>query len=71
MAPIPFESNEPDDDPEAYAGMPVTAAEERARSRGWTTVRVLPPDAVVTMEYVAGRLNLTAEDDTVVRGWKG
>ncbi|MBD3931479.1 proteinase inhibitor I78 [Streptomyces chumphonensis] len=71
MAEIPIDSAEPDDDPESYAGMPVRAAEELARSRGWSTVRVLPPDAVITMEYLAGRLNFAAEDDTVLRSWKG
>ncbi|MEE1929271.1 I78 family peptidase inhibitor [Streptomyces sp. TRM 70351] len=71
MAQIPLGSAEPDDDPEAYAGMPVQDAGELARSRGWSTVRTLPPDAVITMEYQAGRLNLTVENDTVLRSWKG
>ncbi|MCX2970425.1 MULTISPECIES: I78 family peptidase inhibitor [Streptomyces] len=71
MGDSPFAATEPDDDPEAYAGMPARQAEERAREKGWSRVRVLPPDAMITMEYLAGRLNLTVEDDRVVRSWKG
>ncbi|MBW1602227.1 proteinase inhibitor I78 [Streptomyces sp. JJ66] len=71
MAQTPFAAREPDDDPEAYAGMPAREAEERATAHGWSPVRVLPPDAVITMEYVAGRLNLTVEDGRVLRSWKG
>ncbi|MGP3984436.1 proteinase inhibitor I78 [Streptomyces sp. KR80] len=60
-----------DDDPEAYVGLDVGAAEERARQRGWTTVRTLPPDAIITMEYLSGRINLAVKDGEVVRCWKG
>ncbi|MER5969995.1 I78 family peptidase inhibitor [Streptomyces sp. NPDC002055] len=60
-----------DDDFESYVGLDASAAEERARQRGWTTVRTLPPDAIITMEYLTGRLNLAVRDGVVVRCWKG
>ena len=50
---------------------------ERPRSgraaRGWTTVRSLPPDAIITMEYLSGRLNFAVDKDTgtVLRCWPG
>ncbi|GAA2393692.1 I78 family peptidase inhibitor [Streptomyces glaucosporus] len=71
MAPLPGNPNTPDDDPETYVGLDVRTAEQQARDRGWTTVRTLPPDAVITMEYLSGRLNLTVRDGTVIRCWKG
>lgn len=72
MAPLPRRPQTPDDAPDEYVGMPADAAVERARSRGWRTVRRLAPDAVITMEYMAGRLNLAVrEDGTVVRCWQG
>ncbi|MDG9705398.1 I78 family peptidase inhibitor [Streptomyces sp. DH37] len=71
MAPVPTNPRTPDDDPETYVGLDASAAEQQARDRGWTTVRSLPPDAVITMEYLSGRLNFTVEDGTVVRCWKG
>jgi hypothetical protein len=61
----------PEDDPGAYVGMPVGEAERTAASRGWRTVRSLPPDAVITMEYVAGRLNFVVADGSVIRAWHG
>ncbi|WP_069814283.1 I78 family peptidase inhibitor [Streptomyces sp. TP-A0874] len=61
----------PADDTEAYVGQPVAEAEERARDRGWTTVRRLPPNAVVTMEFLAGRINFAVTDGEVVRCWTG
>lgn len=61
----------PTDDPESYVGLPEEAAEETARGRGWSTVRVLEPGAMITMEYLEGRLNFTVEDGVVVRCWKG
>jgi hypothetical protein len=63
--------NNPQDDPESYVGLPVGEAEQRAAARGWKVVRTLPSDAVVTMEYVAGRLNLGVENGRVVRCWHG
>ena len=71
MASSPLIPQSPDDEPEAYVGLPAQDAERRARERGWTTVRTLPPGAVVTMEYRVGRLNLEVADGTVRRCWKG
>ncbi|MGW0735776.1 I78 family peptidase inhibitor [Streptomyces sp. NPDC002851] len=71
MAPLPNAPQEPDDELEAYVGLDAEAAERQARERGWTTVRALPPGAIITMEYVGGRLNFEVKDDTVTRCWKG
>ncbi|MCK7623216.1 I78 family peptidase inhibitor [Streptomyces sp. RS10V-4] len=74
MAPepnLPGETPGIQDDPEAYVGLGQEAAEERARSRGWTTVRSLPPGAMITMEYAPGRINFEVEDGRVRRGWQG
>jgi hypothetical protein len=71
MAPLPHRPQTPDDSPDDYVGMAADAAEFRARERGWRTVRRLAPDAVITMEYMAGRLNLAVRDDEVVRCWHG
>nr|WP_129838809.1 I78 family peptidase inhibitor [Streptomyces sp. RFCAC02] len=51
--------------------MPADTAERRARERGWSRVRCLAPDAVVTMEFMPGRLNLAVRDGEVVRCWQG
>ncbi|MEU8569702.1 I78 family peptidase inhibitor [Streptomyces pathocidini] len=64
-------SEPPQDDLDAYVGLAARAAEERARERGWSTVRSLPPGAIITMEYLSGRINLAVEDGEVVRCWKG
>ncbi|MFE7762463.1 I78 family peptidase inhibitor [Streptomyces sp. NPDC057438] len=71
MAPIPTPSEEPRDDPDAYVGLQAPDAERRAVERGWSTVRKLPPGAIITMEYRFGRLNLEVEDGRVKRAWKG
>ncbi|WEH19099.1 I78 family peptidase inhibitor [Streptomyces sp. VNUA24] len=71
MAPIPTPSEEPRDDPDGYVGLQAPDAERRAVERGWSTVRQLPPGAIVTMEYRFGRLNLEVEDGRVRRAWKG
>ncbi|MGW1836638.1 I78 family peptidase inhibitor [Streptomyces sp. BBFR2] len=71
MAPEPQLPNGPDDDPEAYVGLARQEAEERAGERGWSTVRALPPGALITMEYRAGRLNFEVEDGRVRRSWRG
>ncbi|MEC4019592.1 I78 family peptidase inhibitor [Streptomyces sp. H27-D2] len=70
MAPVqnPYE---PADEPESYIGLDNEHAERRARERGWTTVRALPPGTIITMEYLGGRLNFEVEDGTVRRCWKG
>ncbi|MFF2851854.1 I78 family peptidase inhibitor [Streptomyces sp. NPDC058001] len=71
MAPFSTPSPEPQDNPATYVGLSAEAAERRARERGWTTVRSLPPGAIVTMEYRVGRLNFEVADGTVRRSWKG
>ncbi|MCQ4083255.1 I78 family peptidase inhibitor [Streptomyces sp. RB6PN25] len=65
------EGNNARDDPDSYVGLPVEEARQRAAERGWSPVRTLPPDAVVTLEYVAGRLNLSVDNGRVVRCWRG
>ncbi|MFI9614013.1 I78 family peptidase inhibitor [Streptomyces sp. NPDC052023] len=67
----PFSTSEPDDDPETYVGLAQPDAEERARGRGWTTVRSLAPGTIITMEYRVGRLNFEVKDGSVARAWKG
>lgn len=59
------------DTTESYLGLPADSAEQLARDRGWHTVRRLAPDAIITMEYQEGRLNLAVRDDEVVRCWQG
>ncbi|MBB1254709.1 I78 family peptidase inhibitor [Streptomyces alkaliterrae] len=71
MADRPTTPSTPTDDPESYVGLPDRAAEETARRRGWTTVRSLEPGAMITMEYLEGRLNFTVDNGVVVRCWKG
>ena len=71
MAPIPKPSAEPQDSPDTYVGLAADAAERRARERGWSTVRALPPGAIITMEYRVGRLNFEVRDGRVSRAWKG
>ncbi|WP_338899094.1 I78 family peptidase inhibitor [Streptomyces sp. TG1A-60] len=71
MAPIPHRPEEPQDDPDAYVGLEAPSAERRARERGWSTVRTLPPGAIITMEYRFGRLNFEVEEGRVKRAWKG
>lgn len=67
----PFPGGIPDDDLDSYVGLPQREAEHRAYERGWRPVRSLPRDAVVTMEFVAGRLNFTLDGGRVVRCWTG
>ncbi|MET7714175.1 MULTISPECIES: I78 family peptidase inhibitor [unclassified Streptomyces] len=71
MAPIPTPPAQPDDAPDAYVGLAADSAERLARERGWSTVRSLPPGAIITMEYLAGRLNFEVEGGTVIRCWPG
>lgn len=71
MAPIPTPPAEPQDSPEGYVGLDATDAERLARQRGWSTVRSLPPGAIITMEYRVGRLNFEVRDGCVARAWKG
>ncbi|WFB10278.1 proteinase inhibitor I78 [Streptomyces sp. LX-29] len=71
MAPIPRPVPEPDDTVDRYVGMDAETAAEVARERGWSTVRAVPPGALLTMEYLSGRLNLEVADGVVRRSWKG
>ncbi|MFE2046036.1 I78 family peptidase inhibitor [Streptomyces sp. NPDC059477] len=71
MARIPTPPADPDDNTGTYVGLDADAAERRARERGWTTVRALPPGAIVTMEYRQGRLNFEVRGGRVTRAWKG
>ncbi|MFF0291404.1 I78 family peptidase inhibitor [Streptomyces sp. NPDC005262] len=71
MAPIPTPPVQPDDTPGAYVGLAAEAAERRARTRGWSSVRSLPPGAIITMEYRAGRINFEVDDAVVTRCWVG
>ncbi|MGI5374305.1 I78 family peptidase inhibitor [Streptomyces sp. CA-251387] len=71
MAPIPEPPAEPQDSPDTYVGLAADRAERLARDRGWSTVRSLPPGAIITMEYRSGRLNFEVEDGQVRRAWKG
>lgn len=71
MAPNPNPPEEPRDNPDAYVGLEAPSAERRAREHGWSTVRKLPPGAIITMEYRFGRLNFEVEDGRVKRAWKG
>ncbi|AXG77114.1 I78 family peptidase inhibitor [Streptomyces paludis] len=71
MAPIPTPPRQPDDAPDSYTGLDAASAERRARQRGWTHVRALPPGVIITMEYVAGRINFEVDADRVIRCWFG
>ncbi|MER6314242.1 I78 family peptidase inhibitor [Streptomyces sp. NPDC001581] len=61
------------DDPARYVGLDAGEAERRARARGWTAVRMVPPGTILTMEYLEGRLNfeVEVEDGRVRRAWSG
>ncbi|SOD61802.1 MULTISPECIES: hypothetical protein [Streptomyces] len=71
MPSLPKPPRPPEDDPDTYLGMAADQAEERARGRGWRTVRRLAPDAIVTMEFMPGRLNFAVRDGAVERCWRG
>ena len=71
MASIPTPPAEPQDSPNSYVGLDATEAERLARERGWSSVRSLPPGAIITMEFREGRLNFEVENGTVKRAWKG
>lgn len=71
MAPLPSDGDTPRDDTDEYLGLTTREAERRAHDQGWSTVRTLPPDAIITMEYLNGRLNFAVRDDVVVRCWRG
>jgi hypothetical protein len=67
----PGQQHPEDDDIQAYVGLAQEDAEQRARGWGWSKVRAVPPGAIITMEYVAGRLNFTVEGGVVTRCWPG
>ncbi|MFD3789012.1 I78 family peptidase inhibitor [Streptomyces cyaneofuscatus] len=71
MASEPTPPAQPDDAPESYVGLGVDTAEQQARSRGWDTVRAVPPGTILTMEFRSGRINFQVEDATVTRCWVG
>ncbi|WP_103528228.1 proteinase inhibitor I78 [Streptomyces sp. SM12] len=71
MASQPTDAGSSRDDTDSYLGLSAEAAGERARTQGWSTVRSLPPDAIITMEFLEGRLNFAVRDDVVVRCWAG
>lgn len=71
MAPIPKPPADPQDSPDTYVGLDADRAERLARDRGWSTVRSLPPGAIITMEYRSGRMNFEVKDGRVARAWKG
>ncbi|MFI7275208.1 hypothetical protein ACL02R_17980 [Streptomyces sp. MS19] len=71
MAPVPRPPQPPQDVPDRYVGMRADDAERSATERGWPRVRRLAPDAIVTMEFMPGRLNLAVRDGEVVRCWQG
>ncbi|MFD8160070.1 I78 family peptidase inhibitor [Streptomyces malaysiensis] len=71
MGPVPNLPAEPDDDLDSYVGLDAHTAEERARARGWSTVRTLPPGAIITMEYLRGRIDFEVDEGTGRRCWRG
>ena len=68
---MPQQMKPPRDDPESYLGLPAEQAEAIAGQRGWTTVRMVAPDALVTLEYLVGRINFAVDGGRVVRCWIG
>ncbi|MFF4609562.1 I78 family peptidase inhibitor [Streptomyces albidoflavus] len=71
MASLPTPPPDPQDDPAAYVGLTAEEAERQAGERGWSTVRTLQPGAMITMEFLVGRINFEVTDGRVTRGWKG
>ncbi|MEV2259933.1 I78 family peptidase inhibitor [Streptomyces anulatus] len=71
MASLPTPPSQPDDAADSYVGLAADTAERQARSRGWDTVRAVPPGTFLTMEFRHGRINFQVEDDTVTRCWVG
>ncbi|MEU2450890.1 MULTISPECIES: I78 family peptidase inhibitor [unclassified Streptomyces] len=64
-------ASSPADDPASYTGLATAEAKRRALTHGWTTVRMVPPGTILTMEYLEGRLNFEVEDGRVRRAWTG
>ena len=71
MAPIATPPPAPPHTPARYLGLDEPRAARRAPERGWSSVRSLPPGAVITMEYRVGRLNFEVTGGRVTRCWKG
>lgn len=58
-------------DPDDFVGLPGERAGELATERGWLA-RVLPPGAMMTMDFREDRINLLLDDTgTVVRAYAG
>lgn len=64
-------ASSPADDPASYTGLAPLRRKRRALTHGWTTVRMVPPGTILTMEYLEGRLNFEVEDGRVRRAWTG
>ncbi|MER5867213.1 I78 family peptidase inhibitor [Kitasatospora sp. NPDC002040] len=58
-------------DEQEYVGLAQQEAERLAAERGWRTVRVLAPGAMMTMDHREDRLNLAVRDGRVERCWQG
>ncbi|MFF4171579.1 proteinase inhibitor I78 [Streptomyces sp. NPDC001744] len=71
MAPTSRTPEPPHDSPGSYVGLDAEAAERLARTRGWNVVRSLPSGSIITMEYLAGRINFEVEGGVVTRCWHG
>ena len=60
----------PVDDPDRYVGLSVDAARDLALEAGWGRVReVTGEDVVITLEWLADRVNFHVRDGTVVKCW--
>ena len=71
MSHTPPPPRPPEDALDSYIGLSAQEAQERAKARGWTRVRELPPGAIITLEYLHGRINFTVENGSVTRAWAG
>jgi hypothetical protein len=58
------------DQPDAYLGLDLPAARERAKADGMI-LRVIQPGMRYTMEYRDNRINVTLDGETVVKATIG